>query len=204
MISREHGYHVEVFESFNRERQPMHEMTAANLRSAFGGESMAHMRYLAWGDKAQFDSFPNVARLFRAVSRAEQAHATGHFRAMGQVAGGFAVTAGAGFGLGATSDNLAGAIEGENFEIAEMYPAYLAVAKDQNELAALRSMSFAMSAERIHADMFAKAKQAVDSGKDLAIGPIQVCAVCGHTIEGDVPDRCPVCSAVGAKYITFA
>ena len=79
----------------------MHDMTASNLRSAFGGESMAHMRYLAWGDRAEIDGFPNVARLFRAISRAEQAHATGHFRAMGDVGGGFSVTAGAGFGMAA-------------------------------------------------------------------------------------------------------
>ena len=28
----------------------MHDMTAGNLRSAFGGESIAHMRYTAEGD----------------------------------------------------------------------------------------------------------------------------------------------------------
>ena len=53
----------------------MNEQTAANLRSAFGGESMAHMRYMIWADKAEQENFPNVARLFRAISWAEQAHA---------------------------------------------------------------------------------------------------------------------------------
>ncbi|MFW6108633.1 MAG: ferritin family protein, partial [bacterium] len=49
----------------------MQAMTAANLRSAFGGESMAHMRYKVWGAKAEADGFPHVARMFRAISYAE-------------------------------------------------------------------------------------------------------------------------------------
>ena len=60
----------------------MHEMTKANLEAAFAGESQAHMRYLIFADKAEKEGFSNVARLFRAVARAEQAHATNHFRAL--------------------------------------------------------------------------------------------------------------------------
>lgn len=55
-------------------------MTSEFLHSAYGGESMAHMRYLIWGDMAAKEGFPNVARLFRAISDAEQVHATNHFR----------------------------------------------------------------------------------------------------------------------------
>ena len=182
----------------------MREMTAGHLRSAFGGESMAHMRYKIWSDKAEQDGFANVARLFRAISRAEQAHATGHFKAMADIAGPFLVPCGGGFGLGTTSENLQGAIDGETFEIDEMYPAYLAVAEAQGEKAAIRSINYALSAENIHAAMFTQAKEAVDSGKDVKLGPVQICSVCGHTIEGDLPDRCPICGAVKEKYITFA
>ena len=182
----------------------MHQMTAANLRSAFAGESMAHMRYKIWGDKAEAEGFPNVARMFRAISRAEQAHATGHFRAMRDVSGAFDVTGGGGFGLRGTSENLQGAIDGETFEINEMYPAYLSVANMQNESAAVRSMEFAIAAEKIHAAMYTKAKKAVDAGEDVQFGPVQICTVCGHTLEGSVPERCPICNASRDKYVTFA
>ena len=50
----------------------MHDMTASNLRSAFAGESQAHMRYLIFADKAKKEGFPNVARLFDAIAYAEQ------------------------------------------------------------------------------------------------------------------------------------
>jgi len=182
----------------------MREMTAGNLRSAFGGESMAHMRYLIWAEQAEAEGFPNVARLFTAISRAEQAHATGHFRALADVPGAHLVPAGGGFGLGSTSENLAGAIEGENFEVKEMYPAYVRVAEAQNEPGALRSLNFALAAEKIHAAMYIEAKQAVDNGEDARLGPVQICSVCGHTVEGGAPGKCPVCNAAKDKFITFA
>jgi len=182
----------------------MHEMTAGNLRSAFGGESMAHMRYKIWADKAAKDRFTNVARLFRAISRAEQAHATGHFNAMADIGGAFLVASGGGFGLGSTSENLAGAIAGETFEINEMYPAYLEVARMQREAAAEQSMGYAIAAERIHADMYTRAKKAVDSGEDVELGPVHICTRCGHTIEGHLPDKCPVCGVKKELYETFA
>ena len=165
---------------------------------------MAHMRYLAWADKADTDGFANVARLFRAISRAEQAHATSHFKAMRDDAGAFLVAAGGGFGLGTTSENLSGAIEGETFEIEQMYPTYLEVAKFQGESAAVKSIEYAVSAEKIHATMYTAARQAVDAGSDVALRAIQVCTVCGHTLEGDSPDTCPVCGARKEKYVTFA
>ena len=181
----------------------MHEMTAANLRSAFAGESMARMRYLIWAAQAEADGFPNTARLFRAISAAEEVHATGHFNAMRDLQGPALVVAGGGFGLGSTSENLQAAIDGENFEVEEMYPAYLAEAQRQEERGAERSFRYALEAERIHAAMYAKAKQAVDAGGDVELGPVQICSVCGHTVEGDAPESCPVCGARKERFMGF-
>ena len=182
----------------------MHDMTAANLRSAFGGESMAHMRYKIWSARAADDGFPSVARLFTAISRAEQVHATGHFGAMADVGGAFLVASGGGFGLGSTSENLAGAIEGETFEIEEMYPTYLETAKLQGEQAAVTSCHYAMSAEKIHAQMYTDAKAAVDVGEDVDLGPVRICLNCGHTVEGDIPEKCPICAVGRDMFETYA
>lgn len=182
----------------------MHDMTAANLRSAYGGESMAYMRYEAWGAKAEGDGFPNVARLFRAIAYAEQVHAGNHFAELRDERGGYLVASMAEFGLGSTSDNLQGGIDGESFEINEMYPAYLETARSQQEKGARLSFHYALSAEKIHARMFADAKEAVDAGRDIELGPVQVCEVCGYTAEGDAPDRCPICGATRESFRTFA
>jgi rubrerythrin len=181
----------------------MHEMTASNLRSSFAGESQAHMRYLIYGDKAERDGFPNVARLFRAIAYAEQVHATSHFQQLRDLKGDALTVAGAGFGLGPTEENLEVAIGGEEFEVNEMYPAYKAVAESQRETGALRSFDWAWKAEQIHAAMFAEAKAAVETGKDHDIRSVFICSVCGHTAEGEVLDRCPVCNAKREKYVEF-
>ena len=182
----------------------MHAMTISNLQSAYAGESQAHMRYIAWADKAEKDGFPNVARLFRAISWAEQIHATSHFVVLRNEKGGAQTVAGAGFGLGPTAENLAGAIEGEEFEVAEMYPAFKVVAEYQEEKGALRSFDWAWKAEQTHAALYKLAKVAVEAGQDYDIGTINVCSRCGHTVVGETPDRCPICGAKREMYQAFA
>ena len=182
----------------------MHPMTAGNLRSAHGGESMAYMRYKVWGAKAEADGFPNVARLFRAIAYAEEVHGSNHFAKLRNEAGGFLVASMAGFGLASTSKNLGGAIEGELFEVREMYPAYEKVAQEQGENGAVETFGYALAAEKIHARMYATAKKAVDAGKDVALGPVQICGNCGHTAEGQAPRVCPVCGVPRKRFKAFA
>lgn len=181
----------------------MHSMTASFLRSAHGGESQAHMRYMAWADVAEKEGFCKVGKLFRAVAFAEQVHATNHFVVLKDVKGAFLVDAMAGFGIGRTQENLASALEGETFEINEMYPAYLSTAQAQGEKSAERSIHWALETEKEHAKLFERAGQAVAKGQDLDIKSLYVCKVCGYTHEGDAPDKCPLCGAPKAKIETF-
>jgi rubrerythrin len=183
----------------------MHAMTASHLRNAHGGESMAHMRYQIWGDVAKHEGYPNVSRLFYAISSAEIIHATNHFHELRNEVGDSLCASMAVFGVGGTSQNLQGGINGETYEITEMYPTYLETAKFQEEKGAERSFNYALQAERTHAALFQKAKEVIDSSKaDMDLGPIQICQVCGWTHEGEIPDRCPICGATRDKFHTFA
>lgn len=182
----------------------MHKITASNLRNAHGGESMAHMRYKIWGDTVEQEGRPNVARLFRAIASAETIHATNHFRELKNEVGDSLCASMAVFGLGGASQNLQRGINGETYEITEMYPTYLETARFQKEKGAELSFHYALSAEKTHAELFRKAKQAIDSGKkDVELGPIRICLVCGWTHEGDIPDKCPICGATRDKFQTF-
>jgi rubrerythrin len=167
----------------------MREMTEKFLNEAYAGESMAHMRYLHFADKADEDGLSEMARMFRAIAYAEWVHAGNHYEALGQIK--------------STSDNIQTCIDGENYEINEMYPVFNAAAKLQDEEAAVRSTYYALEAEKIHAEWYAKAKAAVDGGADVKIGDIQICSVCGHTREGDAPDKCPICGASKDKFKQF-
>jgi len=167
----------------------MKRMTEENLSAAFAGESQAHIKYLAFADKADRENFSNIARLFRANSFAEQVHATNHLRALS--------------GIGETKENVRAAIEGETFEVTEMYPAYIRVAEEQQEKVAETMSKWALEAEKVHAELYKKAKEALGKGKDLELKPIHVCQVCGFTIEGETPEKCPVCGSPKEKFTRF-
>ncbi len=180
-------------------------MTLDALASSFGGESMAHMRYTLFADKADREGFPNVARLFKAIAYAEKVHAGNHYNALSELKGDLKVVAGATFGPGSTSKNLELAIMGEDYEVNEMYPAYLSLAELQGEKRAANSFKWALEAEKIHVELYRRAKDYVDRGEDFPIeGKVWVCPVCGHTYIGtEPPDRCPVCGAPKDRYVGF-
>ena len=167
----------------------MHAMTKANLEAAFAGESQAHMKYKIFSAKAEQEGHPEVARLFRAISYAEQVHATNHFKELN--------------GIGSTAENLTAAIGGENYENTEMYPAFNAVAKLQSEKGAMLSIHYAVEAEKIHEVMYKDAKELVKAGSDLASKPVYICPVCGFTVIGDPPDKCPVSKTPKTEFVKF-
>lgn len=179
------------------------EMTAENLRSAFGGESQAYQRYQVWGDKAEKEGYPKVALLFRAIADAEQVHASNHFSAHDNVEGGFLAASAGEFGIGTTAENLAGAIAGEDHEIEQMYPAYKIVAEGQNEKDAVTSFHYSLEAEKIHSKLFSEAKEAVEAGEDYDIESVHICQTCGHTITDSTPEQCPVCGEDSEEYKDF-
>ncbi|HOW86988.1 MAG TPA: rubrerythrin family protein [Candidatus Aminicenantes bacterium] len=167
----------------------MKKMTEENVKAALAGESQAHIKYAAFAERAAEEKLPNVARTFRANSYAEEVHAANYVRALGA--------------LGTTGQNLEAAVDGETFEIDEMYPAFVAIAQAQGEKAAATHLGRALAAEKVHAGMYQAAREAVSAGRDIEFKPIHVCSVCGFTMEGEAPDRCPVCGAPKSKFAAF-
>ncbi len=161
--------------------------TLEDLKEAFAGESQANRRYLAYGEQAETDGFPGVAKLFRAVAAAETIHALAHLRAMDGVAG--------------TAANLVDAMAGEKDEFTEMYPPMLERAQEEGHKKATRSMRYALEVEKVHYDLFTKALAAVTDGTDLGDVHTRVCPHCGHTVIGEAPDACPVCGCKGERYL---
>lgn len=158
--------------------------TGENLKEAFAGESMANRKYLAFAKQAQKDGFTNVASLFRAAAEAETIHALGHFNAMD--------------GVKSTLENLEYAVNGETYEHEEMYPPmYEQALKEDHK--AKKMFKWAMEVEKVHADLYKIALEAVRAGKDID-SAVWLCPVCGHLEFMNPPEKCPVCGVPGAKY----
>lgn len=149
-----------------------------HLQDAFAGESQANRKYLAFAKQAEKEGYPQVAKLFRAAAAAETVHAHNHLKQLG--------------GIKTTKENLETAIGGETFEFKEMYPQMIKDAEAEDNKGALRSFNFANEVEKVHADLYQKALDALGSNKDT---DYYVCDICGYTAEGEAPDECPVCKA---------
>ena len=160
--------------------------TMDNLQEAFAGESQANRKYLAFANKAEADGYPQVAKLFRASAQAETIHAHAHLRVMGGVSG--------------TKDNLQAAIDGEGHEFRNMYPGFLAEAESEGNKPAAMSFKNALAVEEIHHGLYGEALNAVQGGSDLPEIEIFVCPVCGNTVKGEAPDKCPICGVPKARF----
>jgi rubrerythrin len=160
--------------------------TEKNLQEAFAGESQANRRYLFFAEKADKEGFPQIARLFRAAADAETVHAKNHFNAMD--------------GIGTTRENVMAGAQGEHYEYTRMYPIFIDDAEKENNTRALRSFEWANEVEKVHHGHFEAMLKAMDEGTKLKEEPYYVCQVCGNTVSGAAPDKCPVCGAPARSF----
>ena len=153
--------------------------TSDNLQEAFAGESQASRKYLYYAEKADKEGQKYIARLFRAASDAETAHARNHLNMLG--------------GIKSTAENLKDAIKGENHEFTEMYPDFIKKAGNDANKAAADTFDLANKVEEIHHTLYSDALTRMEKGEDIENKPIYVCQYCGNTVVGEAPDRCPIC-----------
>lgn len=178
--------------------------TVQNLLAAFEGESNAHAKYTAFAAKADEDELHGVASLFRAAARAEQIHAANHSRVLHQL-GSRSECEIHPVEVKSTLDNLKAALNGEKYEIDVMYPGFLEEATEHKNVAAIRTFTGALEAEKTHARLYSEAIALLAAGKrDSWIAEARdfyVCPVCGYTSETEEEhERCPVCNCQWERF----
>lgn len=161
--------------------------TEENLQKAFAGESQARNRYTFFSEKAEEEDKPGIAKLFRAAALAEKVHAKNHFMASDNVK--------------STKENIGTAINGENYEHEEMYPKFIETAREEGKDQAVKSFNYAMKVEKKHEGFYKEAMKAMQEGEDLEEKDWYVCGVCGNTVKGEAPERCPICGAPRKKFM---
>lgn len=163
--------------------------TPENLMAAFAGESQANRKYLAFARKAEKEGFKNVGRVFEAIAEAETIHALKHLEVAGKVS--------------ATLENLEAAAEGEHYEFSEMYPAFIAAAKEEEDKRAIQTFEYANAAEKVHGGIFQDMKEKVSGGSDFGVENVYLCPICGWVGFDPVPDNCPICNAARKAFRQF-
>ncbi|MBU1904601.1 MAG: rubrerythrin family protein [Proteobacteria bacterium] len=162
----------------------MTEKTERNLAYAFAAESKAAIRNEAFAKKADSEGYPQIARLFRAVSDAESVHARRYLLLMrGKI--------------GTTEENIETAFQNEIKANVEEYPRLIKDASDEGKENVSKAFTLSRDVETRHAELYKKAMNDMLADRETEY---YVCQVCGYVNEDKAPDNCPVCGAVKGKF----
>ena len=158
--------------------------TEQNLATAFAGESQAHAKYQYYSSKAKKDGYVQIANIFAETAKNEKEHAKIWFKYLH------------GGAVPATTENLADAAAGENYEYNIMYADFAKEAREEgfNEIADL--FEAVGGIEKTHEERYLALLKNIEEGvvfkKDKVV--MWKCRNCGYIHVGaEAPKVCPVC-----------
>ncbi len=156
--------------------------TEKNLEAAFAGEFQARNKYPYFSSVAKKEGYEQIAALFLKTADNEKEHAKMWFKELN--------------GIGNTSENLAEAAAGENYEWTDMYDGFAKTAEKEGfkELAAkFRTVA---AIEKHHEERYRALLKNVETKEVFEKSEVKVweCRNCGHIVVGTkAPEVCPVC-----------
>ena len=157
--------------------------TEKNLEAAFAGESQARNKYTYFASVAKKEGYEQISALFLKTAENEKEHAKMWFKELK--------------GIGSTTDNLAAAADGENYEWTDMYEGFAKTAEEEGfpELAAkFRGVA---AIEKHHEERSRALLKNVEMQEVFQKSSVKVweCRNCGHIVVGEAaPEVCPVCN----------
>jgi len=156
--------------------------TLENLLAAFAGESQARNKYTFYAEVARKEGYHYIAEIFEATANNERRHAKDEFKAAGK--------------LGDTEANLKAAIEGEAWEVSDMYPEFARIAREEGEMKAAILFEQIAKVEAHHRDRYKKLLEMLENGTlyEREEETEWECMVCGYVHKGKKPPKvCPCC-----------
>ena len=158
--------------------------TEAHLLEAFAGESMARNKYTYHASKAKKDGYVQIAALFEETAANEREHAKIWFKYLHDGA------------VPSTTENLADAAEGENFEWTDMYDRMAREAREEGFEDIANKFEMVGAIEKHHEERYRKLLKNIEDKKVFSKDgdAIWQCSNCGHIVVGkQAPEICPVC-----------
>lgn len=158
--------------------------TAANLMTAFSGESQAHTKYLYYASKAKKDGYVQIGKLFEETALNEKEHAKIWFKLLHD-------------GMPSTEANLADAAAGENYEWTDMYAQFAKEAREEGFDHIADLFDGVAAIEKEHEERYRKLLANIEGGLVFSRDGDMIwqCSNCGHIVVGkQAPEVCPVCA----------
>ena len=159
--------------------------TEKNLMEAFAGESQARNKYNYYASKARKDGYVQIANLFDETAANEKEHAKIWFKYLH------------GGAVPSTTENLADAAAGENYEWTDMYDRMAKEAREEGFLEIAAKFAMVAKIEKEHEERYRKLLANIEGGLVFSREGDMMwqCSNCGHVVVGKkAPELCPVCA----------
>ena len=156
--------------------------TEKNLLAAFAGESQARNKYTYFASVAKKEGYEQIAEIFLKTADNEKEHAKLWFKALGE--------------LGATTENLRHAAEGEHYEWTDMYESFAKEAEEEGFTKLAAQFRAVGAIEKAHEERFLALLKNVEMQAvfEKSEEVMWECRNCGHLVIGKkAPEVCPVC-----------
>ncbi len=157
--------------------------TEKNLLAAFAGESQARNKYTYFASRAKKEGYEQIAEIFLKTAANEKEHAEIWFKELK--------------GIGTTTENLAAAAEGENYEWTDMYAEFAATAEAEGFTDLAAKFRMVGDIEKRHEERYRALLSNIEMQQVFARSEVKVweCRNCGHIVVGtQAPAECPVCA----------
>jgi len=157
--------------------------TEQNLKTAFAGESQARNKYTYFASVAKKEGYEQIADIFLKTADNEKEHAKMWFKALGE--------------LGSTTENLAAAADGENYEWTDMYDEFAKTAEEEGFADLAAKFRAVGMIEKAHEERYRALLSNIEMQKvfEKSEETMWECRNCGHLVIGKkAPDVCPVCN----------
>ncbi len=157
--------------------------TEQNLLAAFAGESQARNKYSYFASVAKKEGYEQISEIFLKTADNEKEHAKLWFKELA--------------GIGSTTENLAAAADGENYEWTDMYAQFAKTAREEGFPELAEKFEQVAAIEKTHEERYRKLLANINEKKVFSRDgdAIWVCRNCGHIVVGAAaPEVCPVCA----------
>lgn len=158
--------------------------TQENLRTAFAGESQAHVKYQYYASAAKKEGYNLFASIFEETAKNEKEHAKIWFKLLhdGKVPD--------------TKTNLVDAAAGENYEWTDMYAEFEKTAREEGFTRIAGLFKMVGQIEKEHEARYLALKESLEKDTVFSreVQQVWICNNCGHLHIGThAPEKCPVC-----------
>ncbi|MBQ0151038.1 MAG: rubrerythrin family protein [Bacteroidales bacterium] len=157
--------------------------TEKNLEAAFAGESQARNKYTYFASRAKKEGYEQIAAIFEATANNEKEHAKLWFKELE--------------GIGSTTDNLAAAAAGENYEWTDMYEGFAKTAEEEGFADLAARFRLVAAIEKRHEERYRALLKNIETAEVFKKSSVKVweCRNCGHIVVGEeAPEVCPTCN----------